>query len=124
MKLIPILLISLFLFGCGTSREIFDVETSIGERPTVAKADRPRKLNLNKIHWYVVTNENLETFLEEMKNVQGEVVFYAITPKSYENMSINMSDILRYLKSQKAIIVYYEDFLYNKTDSFIDNPEE
>jgi hypothetical protein len=34
--------------------------------------------------------------------------FIALTTKDYENLSLNMADITRYLKQQQGIIEYYK----------------
>lgn len=64
---------------------------------------------MSELSWYVVTEDNIDTFFTELKKEQnGVIVFFAITPKDYENLSINVSDIRRYIIQQKEIIEYYE----------------
>jgi hypothetical protein len=79
------------------------VKTNIPLQP------RPKPLKMNNLEWYVVTEDNMDTFFQNLKKKQNEVVvFFAITPKGYENLSINVSDIKRYIIQQKEIIEYYE----------------
>ena len=64
--------------------------------------------------WYVVTEDNINIFLDEIKKEQGGVtVFFAVTPKDYENLALNVSDIRRYILQQKEIIEYYEESIKN-----------
>jgi hypothetical protein len=38
------------------------------------------------------------------------VVLYAITDDGYKNLSLNMADIIKLVKQQKAIIAAYEKY--------------
>ena len=72
---------------------------------------------MSKVEWYVVTEDNVDTFFNELKKEQrGVIVFFAITPKDYENLSINVSDIRRYIIQQKEIIEYYEKSIKDVPD--------
>lgn len=78
---------------------------------------RPKPLKMSKVEWYVVTEDNVDTFFNELKKEQsGVIVFFAITPKDYENLSINVSDIRRYIIQQKEIIEYYEKSIKDVPD--------
>ena len=75
--------------------EIFSkpVKTTI-----IAPAD-PKPLLLDGLHFDVVNKDNLEEFLGEIKKQQDneEYVFYAITPKTYELLALNMQEIKRFI---------------------------
>ena len=100
------------LSGCSTffkpEKEIV-VQTELVERQIPLQA-KPKPMTLNDVSWYVVTEENFDEFLEKYKKEHGDAwVFYAISVRGYESFAINIAEIQRYLKSQNAIIVYYED---------------
>ena len=44
----------------------------------------------------------------------GDFVFFAISVPDYENLSLNMSELKRYIDQQKTIIVYYEKSINNE----------
>ena len=72
---------------------------------------------MSKVEWYVVTEDNVDIFFNELKKEQsGVIVFFAITPKDYENLSINLSDIRRYIIQKKEIIEYYEKSIKDVPD--------
>lgn len=53
---------------------------------------------------------NLEQKIAEVeKELGGEFVIMAITPKGYENMAFNLQEIKRYINQQKEIILYYRE---------------
>ena len=71
--------------------------------------ERPKGLSLTSPYFHVVTSENLEEFIEKFKKSNGsELVFYAISVRDYENLSLNLAELRRYIEQQQAIIFYYE----------------
>ena len=60
------------------------------------------------MHFYVVTEANLDLFKKRFEKDNGNLVFYAISVRDYENLALKMSELDRYLKHQKQLIVYYE----------------
>jgi len=73
--------------------------------PTVA---RPKPINLTDTRLYVVNEDNLEDFLKEFEEVNGNRAFVAFSVKDYENLALNIAEMRRYIQQQGEIIVYYE----------------
>ena len=71
--------------------------------------ERPKGVDFPNVEWYIITEENLDTKVEEIEAKTGEVVIFAITPKGYENLAIGIAELRRYVKEQQAIIGYYEE---------------
>lgn len=94
------------MFSREPEKEIVTVTEVI--KPTIAVVERPKPVQLSDIEFYVVTEKNLDEFIAEFTNKHGELVFYAISVRDYENIALNMADLRRYLLQQKEIIIYYE----------------
>lgn len=73
--------------------------------------ERPKAVQFPPVDWYVITEENLEAKLAELEKKTGNKVFFAITPKGYENLALGIAEMRRYIKDQQAIVVYYEEAL-------------
>jgi|TARA_R110000851_G_scaffold5963_9_gene24264 hypothetical protein len=73
--------------------------------------ERPKAVKFPPVDWYVVTEENLEEKLAELEANTGNIVFFAITPKGYENLALGIAEMRRYIKDTQAIIGYYEEAL-------------
>tara|TARA_R110001583_G_scaffold39956_1_gene127969 strand:- start:172 stop:453 length:282 start_codon:yes stop_codon:yes gene_type:complete len=86
----------------------------------------PKPLQLDNLIFEVVNKDNLEQFLTELKKYQNnkEYVFYAITPKTYEILALNMQEIKRYLIQQKEIIIYYKEATSKKRGKDITKKKE
>ena len=60
------------------------------------------------VEWFVVNEDNLEESIVRIKEAGGVAAFMAITPKGYQNLSIGIADLRRFILQQKEIIAYYE----------------
>ena len=71
----------------------------------------PKAIQLERPDWFVVSENNIDEFLEKLSKIQGvEAVptFFALSPQGYEKMSGNLQEMRRYILEQKEIIVYYK----------------
>lgn len=83
------------------------VKTEYVER-IVPIQSRPGPLSLLDVKFYAVTKENFAEFETRFTAENNELVFFAMSVPAYENLSINMAEIKRYIEQQGAIIIYYE----------------
>ena len=114
MKFLMILSALLILTGCATNNiptttEVV-TETRI-VRQNVPVLDRPRGVSLLDIDWSVVTEDNLEEFLIDLEERTGFRVFTALTIEDYENLSLNIQELRRYILEQQGLIEFYENSL-------------
>ena len=65
---------------------------------------------MQPVNFRVVTKDNLDAFIQEIGKTQSSSnpVFVAISLNDYENLSLDLADLKRYIEQQKSIIVYYE----------------
>ena len=100
------LLLLASLAGCASEDRI-----SITTRPIeieVARTADPVAVQMLPVNFRVITRETVDSFLAEITRAQGQSpVFVAITFKDYENLSLNLADLRRYIEQQQSIIVYY-----------------
>jgi hypothetical protein len=77
---------------------------------------RPKPVRLYDIQFYAVTKRNLDEFLERFEKENGDIVFFAISVPDYENISLNMAELRRFIESQNAILLYYEENVNKKPE--------
>ena len=63
----------------------------------------PKPISMNGIHFYVVTEENLEDFKQRFLKKNSDLVFIAMSVRDYENLAFNVQDVKRYIKSSGKI---------------------
>ena len=113
------MILILTLTGClGSLRKS---EPIVVTQPKIIKQNipiqaRPKQLQLTDVRWYVVSEANLEEFLEKFKEEEGLLAFMAISAQGYENLAMDIADMRRYILQQKDIILYYEESLANAPD--------
>tara|TARA_R100000544_G_scaffold26832_1_gene13817 strand:+ start:1085 stop:1405 length:321 start_codon:yes stop_codon:yes gene_type:complete len=76
----------------------------------------PREIDLKEPYWYVVSDKNIDEFLEKIKKDQGQVVYFAMTVPDYELMSYNMQELKRYINELKEVVVYYRKVTTNEKE--------
>jgi hypothetical protein len=81
-------------------------------------------MNLHRVKFYAVTPENMEEFIERFEEESGTTVFFAMSVPDYENMSINVAELRRYINQQKALIVYYEESIETMIKETPEDTEE
>jgi hypothetical protein len=78
--------------------------------PTVA---RPKPVQLIDTRIYVVNEDNLEQFIQEFKDTNGDLAFIALSVKDYENLALNIAELRRFMNQQTDVIIYYEESINN-----------
>lgn len=106
MKTILIILVAFLLSGCfGATIPTRADNTEI----TYIHPALPTEMTLREVEWRVFNREELLKYLEENKDV--EIALFVVETKGYENLALNMQEIIRYIREQKEIIVYYRTTL-------------
>ncbi len=105
----------------GLGKKQVEVITKPLER-VIAQPVMPREIDLKEPHWYVVSDVNIDEFLERIEKEVGQVVFFAMSVPDYELMAYNMQELRRYIRELKEVVVYYEKVTdpkdeENETDS-------
>lgn len=108
IKYLMILSLLLTISACSTTNPEVITETKYITKdiPTVA---RPKGVELNNVEFFVVTEDNYEEFKKKFLKTNKDLVFIAITVKDYENLSLNISELKRYIEQQQEVIIYYEE---------------
>mgnify|MGYP001441758417 FL=1 len=106
-----LLLLTLLLSSCGYLRkpEKEIVVQTVEVQKVVPIQPRPKPVDMTDVKFYVVTEENYEEFKEKFMKTNNDFVFYVVSVHDYENLALNMSELFRYIKQQKEIVVYYEE---------------
>ena len=117
MRIANSFLIILFLSGCSFMKSDplptpEPVIKTITEYKTleIYQPQLPRKIDLQDVEFFVVTEKNLEEQIARIGKMQGGTfVIFGMTPQDYENMAFNLQELRRYIRQQKEIIIYYRD---------------
>ena len=117
-KLNPFLIVLslLLLSSCSLIPEKEVVTKVEIYKPTIDIVERPEQLTLKDANIVVITEKNIQEVIQRVKNSQGTFVVYALDPKSFESLAINMEEIKLYIEQQNKIILYYEKSVTEELD--------
>ena len=120
-----LLLLTLLLSSCGYLRkpEKEIVVQTVEVQKVIPVQPRPKPVDMTDVKFYVVTEENYEEFKEKFMKTNNDFVFYVVSVHDYENLALNMSELFRYIKQQKEIVVYYEEAVKIKPQEKTDAKE-
>jgi len=92
--------------SCSQQSDIVTVPQVIEKKIPIVP--RPSGVAIQEPYFYVVSDANLDAFIERYRSENGNINFIAVTPQGYENLAFTMAELRRYILQQKEIIVYYE----------------
>ena len=108
LKTLALILLASSLAACGTVEPRIVVKTDYVEKE-IPIQPHPKGVTFYPTYFYTVNQENLEEFLQRFEKENGDIVFFAISVPHYENLSLTMAELKRYIGQQKSLILYYEE---------------
>jgi hypothetical protein len=79
------------------------------EKLQIPTVPRPKPVQLIDTRIYVVNAGNLDKFIKEFEETNGDIAYVALSIKDYENLALNIAELRRFINQQTNIIVYYEE---------------
>ena len=110
-KILAVTAMSLSLAGCSLVSKPepeIQVVTKV-EKTQVPVVQRPKPVQLVDTRIFVVNESNIDDFISQFTDINGELAFVALSIKDYENLALNIAELRRYINQQGEIIVYYEE---------------
>lgn len=119
MKILALIFASVLLSGCfhatmPTKTDVVDIQY-IHPAP-------PAEMTLREVKWRVFNKEELEKYIEENEGI--EFALFALETEEYEDLALNMQEIIRYIQEQKGIIIYYRETLPDPEKEEDENSED
>jgi hypothetical protein len=114
MKVVAVLLLVLFLAGCGGTNPLRVSTTPVERAPLILPAID--QFRTREVNWFVITPENYQEVISKLQASGQSVALFAITDSGYEALSLNLSDIQTIIRQQQAIIAAYQDYYVPKEE--------
>ena len=116
LRISSLLLLTLLLSSCGYLRkpEKEIIVQTVEVQKVIPVQPQPKPIDMTDVKFYVVTEENYDEFKEKFMKRNNDFVFYVVSVHDYENLALNMSELYRYIKQQKEIVIYYEKAVTDK----------
>tara|TARA_R110001606_G_scaffold108622_1_gene233774 strand:+ start:152 stop:490 length:339 start_codon:yes stop_codon:yes gene_type:complete len=94
--------------------------TTIAKQQPMYHPPLPMEVQMDPVDWEILTPDNMVMYLDNLK--KGEAprrAFYTLSSKEYENLSMDIADITRYITEILGIVRFYRD--YDKEEKPEDN---
>lgn len=108
-QLILIALMATMLTACSSVPRILDFNSAPIERSPLVLPEVDT-FSSREVQWVVVTPENVNNVIRDLEKSDNNIVLFALTDDGYENLSLNMADIIKLIRQQRAIIAAYEQY--------------
>lgn len=105
---IIILLFIIFSFSGCSQKEVVIQREEVKKIPL--NISDPHPLTLNDVSFVIITDKNSKVLFDQMIKDSKEPVLIGIDSKDYENLSLNLSYIRKYIIEQQQIIKAYRDY--------------
>ena len=113
MNKLLIIPIVVALAGCGGARTVQPIDIDHRVEPVeILHPPLPQGVTWEGYQITILTPTRMRELLAKLdagELNERDLVFAAITPRGYEKLITNMADIKRYIKDQKAVIIYYRE---------------
>ena len=120
MKTLVIALLGLtLLVGCTSTPRQIEISAKPIDKPNLVLPP-VEQLRLKDVEWMVITQDNYQEVFDKLLKDKKDPALIGLTDDGYETLSLNMSDIMRLLQQQKAIIAAYQNY-YEESEQALDD---
>jgi PBP1b-binding outer membrane lipoprotein LpoB len=85
--------------------------TTIAKQQPMYHPPLPMEVQMDPVDWEILTPDSMQLYLENLgKGEAPRRAFYSLSSKEYENLSMDMADITRYITEVLGIIKFYRDY--------------
>jgi len=114
-----ILLAAFVLSSCTSTPRQIEISAKPIEKPKLVLPPAD-ELRLKDLEWVVINEENAQEIWERLKKDKKDPVLIGLTDDGYEILAMNMSDIMKLLQQQKAIIAAYQNY-YEESEQALED---
>ena len=123
LRISSLVLLLALTSGCSLIPPQVEVQTKFVEKQIPIQG-HPKGVTMYPLQFYAVTEENFEEFKEKFQKENADLVYFAMSVPDYENLSLNIGELKRYIEQQKTIIIYYEQSITGvKAEIVLDDKE-
>ena len=120
MKTLIVAILGLALLaGCTSTPRQIEISAKPIDKPKLVLPPAD-ELRLKDLTWVVINEENYKEVFEKLKKDKKDPVLIGLTDDGYEILAMNMSDIMKLLQQQKAIIAAYQNY-YEESEQALED---
>ena len=110
---VPLILV-LFLSGCSSVKELSIFKEEVPRAKL--NLEKPTPLQMEKIHWHIITSENAEEVFKKLEADGIDPVLFGLTDKDFEMLSKNFAKIRNQLMQTNKLLDQYKEYYEAEED--------
>jgi len=110
---VPLMLV-LFLSGCSSVKELSIFKEEVPRAKL--NLEKPTPLQMEKIHWHIITSENAEEVFKKLEADGIDPVLWGLTDKDFELLAKNFAQIRNKLVETNALLDKYKEYYESETE--------
>ena len=118
LKLIQSALVSLilitFLTSCSGVKQLEIFKQEVPREKL--NLEKPTPLEMEKIHWHIITSENAEEVFKKLEADGIDPVLFGLTDKDFEMLSKNFAKIRNQLMQTNELLDKYKEYYEAEED--------
>jgi hypothetical protein len=111
MKMILLASALLFLSACSVKEHRVLCDSVDGVK---LELPDPRPVKLNRVNFFVITEQNAEQLFDALKDSGHKPVFYGLTLDGYRSLSLNVEELRRYILESNFVLEEYRKYYESK----------
>ena len=109
------LTLTIFLTSCAGVKELSIFKEEVPRAKL--NLDKPTPLQMEKIHWHIITSENAEEVFKKLEADGIDPVLWGLTDKDFELLAKNFAQIRNKLVETNALLEKYKEYYESEEDS-------
>jgi|TARA_Y100000052_G_C2917291_1_gene66144 hypothetical protein len=118
LSVLTLLTLTIFLTSCGSVPKSVTYKAEPIDRPKLVLPETAT-LNMRNVDFMILTRQNVEEKFKEIEERGDPIVIFGLKAQHYEDLSLNIADILELLSQQESVIVAYREY-YEQTEKVIE----
>ena len=102
------LILCMLLSGCSSVKELSIFKEEVPRAKL--NLDKPTPLQMEKIHWHIITSENAEEVFAKLQADGIDPVLWGLTDKDFELLAKNFAQIRNKLVETNALLDKYKEY--------------
>ena len=110
------------LTSCSSVKKLEIFKEEVERQPL--NLVKPTPLEMEKIHWIIITSENADQVFEKMKADGMDPVLFGLTDKDFELLAKNFARIRNQLKVTNDMLDKYKEYYESSDNNTLDSSKE
>ena len=109
-----LLILTTFLTSCSSVKELSIFKEEVPRAKL--NLEKPTPLQMEKIHWHIITSENAEEVFKKLEADGIDPVLWGLTDKDFELLAKNFAQIRNKLVETNALLDKYKEYYESETE--------